>query len=70
MLLRGEAIVDENILTGEAVPLRKGVYRKPAGGKGFDPAASKSCMLYGGTTIAQVGMQLNMRSLGRARQMG
>ena len=53
--------MDENILTGEAVPVRKGVYCTPAGAKGFDPAASKSCMLYGGTTIAQVGMQLRVR---------
>ena len=51
--------MDENILTGEAVPVRKGVYSKPAGAKGFDPAASKSCMLYGGTSVAQVGMQLD-----------
>lgn len=58
--------MDENILTGEAVPVRKGAYCKPAGTKGFDPAASKSCMLYGGTTVAQVGMQLDEGSLGCA----
>ena len=51
---RGEAIVDENMLTGEAVPVRKVSYSPAVDGLNYDPDVLKSCTLYGGTTVAQV----------------
>ncbi len=53
-LLRGEAIVDENMLTGEAVPVRKVSYVPDVDGPNYDADVCKSCTLYGGTTVAQV----------------
>lgn len=54
VLMKGEAIVDENMLTGEAVPVRKVPYNPAAGGIAYDADDHKSCTLYGGTTVAQV----------------
>jgi magnesium-transporting ATPase (P-type) len=51
---RGEAIVDENMLTGEAVPVRKVSYSPAVDGLSYDPDVLKSCTLYGGTSVAQV----------------
>lgn len=53
VLLRGEAIVDENMLTGEAVPVRKVAYVPAVDGPNYDADVCKSCTLYGGTTVAQ-----------------
>ncbi|KAL4457986.1 hypothetical protein ABPG75_012851 [Micractinium tetrahymenae] len=53
-LVRGEAIVDENMLTGEAVPVRKVSYSPAVDGPNYDPDVHKSCTLYSGTTVAQV----------------
>lgn len=62
VLLRGEAIVDENMLTGEAVPVRKVAYSPSNDDVSmdnsntmlrYDPDVHKGCTLYGGTTIAQ-----------------
>ncbi|KAH7618816.1 putative Polyamine-transporting ATPase 13A3 [Nannochloris sp. 'desiccata'] len=54
VLLRGEAIVDENMLTGEAVPVRKVSYVPDVDGPNYDADVCKSCTLYGGTAVAQV----------------
>ena len=54
-LVRGEAIADENMLTGEAVPVRKVTYSPAEEGAAYDPDLHKHCTLYGGTTVAQVG---------------
>jgi cation-transporting ATPase 13A3/4/5 len=52
---RGEAIVDENMLTGEAVPVRKVAYSPAVDGPHYDPDVHKGCTLYSGTCVAQVG---------------
>jgi magnesium-transporting ATPase (P-type) len=51
---RGEAIVDENMLTGEAVPVRKVSYSPAVDGLRYDPDVHKACTLYAGTAVAQV----------------
>ncbi len=43
------------MLTGEAVPVRKVSYSPAVDGPNYDPDVHKSCTLYGGTTVAQVG---------------
>lgn len=47
--------MDENMLTGEAVPVRKVSYSPAVDGPNYNPDVHKSCTLYGGTTVAQVG---------------
>ena len=47
--------MDENMLTGEAVPVRKVSYSPAVDGLSYDPDVLKSCTLYGGTSVAQVG---------------
>lgn len=53
VLLNGECIVDENMLTGESVPVRKVPYNPSVEGSGYCPDKHSSCTLYGGTQVAQ-----------------
>ena len=46
--------MDENMLTGEAVPVRKVAYSPAVDGLAYDPDVHKACTLYGGTCVAQV----------------
>ena len=46
--------MDENMLTGEAVPERKVTYSPAVDGLAYDPDVHKACTLYGGTCVAQV----------------
>lgn len=46
--------MDENMLTGEAVPVRKVSYSPAVDGPNYEPDVHKACTLYGGTTVAQV----------------
>lgn len=64
VLLRGECIVDEGMLTGEAVPVRKTGYQAPHEARPYDPELDKSCTLYGGTSVAQVPASVPARPLG------
>eukprot|EP00775_Hariotina_reticulata_P010483 gene10483-10642_t len=53
VLLTGECIVDENMLTGESVPVRKVPYSPSVEGRSYDADKHSSCTLYGGTQVAQ-----------------
>jgi cation-transporting ATPase 13A2 len=53
VLLSGECIVDENMLTGESVPVRKTPYSPVADGLLYDPDKHAGCTLYSGTALAQ-----------------
>ncbi|EFJ40236.1 hypothetical protein VOLCADRAFT_108270 [Volvox carteri f. nagariensis] len=53
VLLRGECIVDENMLTGESVPVRKVSYSPVADGLSYEPEKCPACTLFGGTVVAQ-----------------
>ncbi|KIZ00480.1 hypothetical protein MNEG_7481 [Monoraphidium neglectum] len=53
VLIRGEVIVDENMLTGESVPVRKVPFSPASDGLSYGPDRSSACTLYGGTAVAQ-----------------
>lgn len=54
VVLSGECVVDENMLTGEAVPVRKVAYSIQSDGlKTFDPDVLAGTTLFGGTVVAQ-----------------
>ncbi|GFR50065.1 hypothetical protein Agub_g12207, partial [Astrephomene gubernaculifera] len=53
VLMRGECIVDENMLTGESVPVRKVSYNPVADGLSYHPDKCPGCTLFGGTVVAQ-----------------
>lgn len=46
--------MDENMLTGEAVPVHKVSYSPAVDGLNYDPDVLKAYTLYGGTSVAQV----------------
>ena len=53
--------MDENMLTGEAVPVRKVSYSPAVDGLAYDPDVHKGCTLYGGTCVAQVRVEVLVR---------
>eukprot|EP00879_Flechtneria_rotunda_P018825 GHRR01019759.1.p1 GENE.GHRR01019759.1~~GHRR01019759.1.p1 ORF type:complete len:982 (+),score=342.10 GHRR01019759.1:311-3256(+) len=53
VLLTGECIVDENMLTGESVPVRKVPYSTSVEGLSYCADKHSNCTLYGGTKVAQ-----------------
>lgn len=64
VLLRGECIVDENMLTGESVPVRKVPYNPQSEGLGYSPEKNTSCTLFGGCRVAQSRAPRGQRTLG------
>lgn len=55
VLLTGEAVVNEAVLTGESTPCRKVAWAD--GGFDsmcFDPDVDRACVLFAGTTVLQV----------------
>ena len=64
VLMRGECIVDENMLTGESVPVRKVSYSPHSEGLGYSPEKNTNCTLFGGTLVAQSRAPRGQRTLG------
>ncbi|KAG2500541.1 hypothetical protein HYH03_001317 [Edaphochlamys debaryana] len=63
VLLRGEAILDENMLTGESVPVRKVPYSPTADGLAYQPDRCPGCTLFGGTLVAQARAARGQRAV-------
>ena len=53
VLLRGSCLVEESMLSGEAVQVRKSSY-VPDEGVEYDPDKYHSCTVYAGTIVQQV----------------
>ncbi|GLI67792.1 hypothetical protein VaNZ11_012078 [Volvox africanus] len=63
VLLRGECILDENMLTGESVPVRKVPYNPVADGLSYEPEKCPGCTLFGGTVVAQARASRNQKAV-------
>ncbi|GIL93414.1 hypothetical protein Vretifemale_20808 [Volvox reticuliferus] len=63
VLLRGECILDENMLTGESVPVRKVPYNPVADGLSYEPEKCPGCTLFGGTMVAQARAPRNQKAV-------
>ena len=58
VILRGNCLAEESMLSGEAVQVRKSSY-VPDEGVEYDPDNYHSCTVYAGTIVQQVGLLLH-----------